>query len=83
MDLYPFLSDDVELIGVEAGVKVETGRHSAHACAETQVCCDTLSYLLQDEHGQASTHSISAGLDTGVGPEHAMLRDSQRLPTLQ
>jgi tryptophan synthase beta chain len=41
----------------------------------------TLSYLLQDEHGQVlPTHSISAGLDyPGVGPEHAMLRDSRRV----
>ncbi len=36
--------------------------------------------LLQDEHGQVhETHSIAPGLDyPGVGPEHAMLRDSGR-----
>ena len=40
----------------------------------------TLSYLLQDEHGQVHpAHSISAGLDyPGVGPEHAFLKDSGR-----
>jgi len=80
---YPFLPDDVELIGVEAGGEgVETGRHSATLCAgDPGVLHGTLSYLLQDEHGQVlPTHSISAGLDyPGVGPEHAMLRDSRRV----
>ena len=40
----------------------------------------TLSYLLQDAHGQVHpAHSISAGLDyPGVGPEHAYLKDSGR-----
>ena len=80
---YPFLSDDVELIGVEAGGEgIETGRHSATLCTgEAGVLHGTLSYLLQDEHGQVlPTHSISAGLDyPGVGPEHAMLRDSRRV----
>ncbi|HXX55508.1 MAG TPA: tryptophan synthase subunit beta [Methanoregula sp.] len=80
---YPFLDDDVELIGVEAGGKgVETGEHAATLCAgEEGVLHGTLSYLLQDEDGQVlPTHSISAGLDyPGVGPEHAMLRDSGRV----
>ena len=80
---YPFLSDDVELIGVEAGGEgIKTGRHSATLCAgEAGVLHGTLSYLLQDEHGQVlPTHSISAGLDyPGVGPEHAMLRDKHRV----
>jgi tryptophan synthase beta chain len=36
--------------------------------------------VLQDEDGQiAETHSVSAGLDyAAVGPEHAMMRDSER-----
>jgi len=80
---YPFLSDDVELIGVEAGGEgIETGKHSATLCTgDAGVLHGTLSYLLQDEHGQIlPTHSISAGLDyPGVGPEHAMLRDSRRV----
>jgi tryptophan synthase beta chain len=80
---HPFLSDDVELIGVEAGGEgIETGKHSATLCAgDAGVLHGTLSYLLQDEHGQVlPTHSISAGLDyPGVGPEHAMLRDSHRV----
>jgi tryptophan synthase beta chain len=40
----------------------------------------SLSYLLQDAHGQvAAAHSISAGLDyPGVGPEHAYLKETGR-----
>jgi tryptophan synthase beta chain len=80
---YPFIKDDVELIGVEAGGKgIETGKHSATLCAgETGVLHGTLSYLLQDTDGQVlPTHSISAGLDyPGVGPEHAMLKDIGRV----
>ena len=35
--------------------------------------------MLADEDGQiADAHSISAGLDAGVGPEHAHLRDTGR-----
>jgi tryptophan synthase beta chain len=36
---------------------------------------------LQDEHGQVQlTHSVSAGLDyAAVGPEHAYLRDLNRV----
>ena len=80
---YPFINDDVELIGVEAGGEgIETGKHSATLCAgEAGVLHGTLSYLLQDADGQVlPTHSISAGLDyPGVGPEHAMLRDTRRV----
>jgi tryptophan synthase beta chain len=80
---YPFVKDDVELIGVEAGGEgIDSGRHSATLCAgEAGVLHGTLSYLLQDADGQVlPTHSISAGLDyPGVGPEHAMLRDSGRV----
>jgi tryptophan synthase beta chain len=41
----------------------------------------TRSYLLQDEFGQVQlTHSVSAGLDyAAVGPEHAWLRDCNRV----
>ena len=40
----------------------------------------SLTYLLQDAHGQiAEAHSVSAGLDyPGVGPEHASLKDRGR-----
>jgi tryptophan synthase beta chain len=80
---YPFVKDDVELIGVEAGGEgIDTKKHSAPLCAgEAGVLHGTLSYLLQDEDGQVlPTHSISAGLDyPGVGPEHSMLKDSGRV----
>jgi tryptophan synthase beta subunit len=38
-------------------------------------------FILQDSNGQImNTHSISAGLDyAAVGPEHAWLRDEQRV----
>ena len=80
---YPFVKDDVELVGVEAGGEgIETDKHSATLCkGEAGVLHGTLSYLLQDDDGQVlPTHSISAGLDyPGVGPEHAMLRDTGRV----
>jgi tryptophan synthase beta chain len=80
---YPFLSDDVELVGVEAAGKgIETGEHSATLCAgDAGVLHGALSYLLQDAYGQVlPTHSIAAGLDyPGVGPEHAMLKDARRV----
>jgi len=80
---YPFLSDDVELVGVEAAGKgIGTGEHSATLCAgDAGVLHGALSYLLQDAYGQVlPTHSIAAGLDyPGVGPEHAMLKDARRV----
>jgi tryptophan synthase beta chain len=80
---HAFVGDeDVELIGVEAAGKgLETGEHSASLQrGKPGVLHGTLSYLLQDEHGQVHpAHSISAGLDyPGVGPEHAWLKDSGR-----
>ncbi len=79
-----FLDDsDVELVGVEAaGEGLTSGRHSATLQAGSPgVLHGTLSYLLQDADGQvAPAHSVSAGLDyPGVGPEHAWLRDSDRV----
>ena len=80
---YEFVADaDVELIGVEAaGEGLGSGRHSASLSAgRPGVLHGSLSYLLQDEHGQiAPAHSVSAGLDyPGVGPEHAQLKQSGR-----
>jgi tryptophan synthase beta chain len=80
---HEFVDDvDVELNGVEAaGDGVETGRHAASLSAgRPGVLHGSYSYLLQDEAGQvAPAHSISAGLDyPGVGPEHAMLKESGR-----
>lgn len=80
---YPFLSDDVAMVGVEAaGSGIDTGKHAATLTAgEVGVLHGSKSYLLQDETGQITeAHSISAGLDyPGVGPEHALLKDMQRV----
>ncbi|MCA0376279.1 MAG: tryptophan synthase subunit beta [Gemmatimonadetes bacterium] len=78
-----FVADaDVALVGVEAaGDGLDTDRHSASITKGTPgVLHGSLSYLLQDAHGQVHpAHSISAGLDyPGVGPEHAWLHDSGR-----
>ncbi len=81
-----FVDDEkVELIGVEAGGSgIESGKHAARfgddKKARVGVIHGTRTYVLQDEDGQiAETHSVSAGLDyAAVGPEHAMLRDTER-----
>ena len=77
-----FVNDpDVGLIGVEAAGE---GLHGRHAATMTKgrpgVLHGSLSYLLQDDHGQViEAHSISAGLDyPGVGPEHSYLKDTER-----
>ena len=80
---YQFIDDEaVRLVGVEAGGEgVESGRHSASLSAgQPGVLHGSMSYLLQDDHGQVrETHSISAGLDyPGVGPEHSYLKDAGR-----
>jgi tryptophan synthase beta chain len=80
---YAFVDDPgVQLVGVEAGGRgIESGEHAATLSAgRPGVLHGSMSYLLQDQHGQITeTHSISAGLDyPGVGPEHAHLKDSGR-----
>lgn len=80
---YEFIGDEeVSLMGVEAGGEgIETGHHSATLSAgRPGVLHGSMSYLLQDQHGQVhETHSISAGLDyPGVGPEHSYLKDANR-----
>jgi len=79
---YPFIEDDVELVGVEsAGLGISTGKHTATLTAGSPgVLHGSKSYVLQDEFGQINeAHSISAGLDyPGVGPEHAYLKDTGR-----
>ncbi len=79
-----FLNDStVKLIGAEAGGKgLETKDHAAPLTAgEPGVLHGSFSYLMQDDDGQIiPTHSVSAGLDyPGVGPEHAYLKDSNRV----
>ncbi len=85
---FEFLGDrEVKMIGVEAGGRAaRLGEHAARfAGGRPGVLQGTLSYVLQDEHGQiASTHSVSAGLDyPAVGPEHALLRDVGRVDYTQ
>jgi tryptophan synthase beta chain len=80
---YPFLEDrSVALYGVEAaGEGLATGRHAAPLQAgKPGVLHGNRTYLLSDDDGQIiGTHSISAGLDyPGVGPEHALLKDTGR-----
>jgi tryptophan synthase beta chain len=84
---YPFLKDEsVRMIGVEAGGSgSELGQHAARfnesGGGRPGVLQGTMSYVLQDEHGQiAATHSVSAGLDyPSIGPEHAYLHDAGRV----
>ena len=80
---YPFLKDDVNIVGIEAAGK---GLHSdEHAATLTKgdfgVLHGAASTLLQNEDGQVTLpHSISAGLDyPGVGPEHSYLNKSGRV----
>ena len=77
-----FVNDpEVGLGGVEAAGEGLDGRHAATMSkGRPGVLHGSLSYLLQDEHGQViEAHSISAGLDyPGVGPEHSYLKDTER-----
>ena len=81
---HAFLDDEsVRMVGVEAGGEgIITGKHAARfQGGSLGVLQGTRSYLLQDEYGQIQlTHSVSAGLDyAAVGPEHAWLRDKNRV----
>ncbi|GAC1446713.1 MAG: tryptophan synthase subunit beta [Pyrinomonadaceae bacterium] len=84
---HPFLNDkNVRMIGVEAGGRGnDLGEHAARfneaGGGRPGVLQGTMSYVLQNEHGQiAATHSVSAGLDyPSIGPEHAHLHDTKRV----
>src|SRR4026209_661445 len=81
---YPFLEDTgVKMLGVEAGGEgIKPEKHAARfQGGSLGVLQGTQSYILQDENGQIQlTHSVSAGLDyAAVGPEHAFLRDKDRV----
>ena len=81
---YPFLGDNaVAMTGVEAGGEgIIDGKHAARfQGGGLGVLQGTRSFVLQDEDGQIQlTHSVSAGLDyAAVGPEHAWLRDADRV----
>jgi tryptophan synthase beta chain len=80
----PFLEDkSVKMVGVEAGgLGIQPEKHAARfQGGSLGVLQGTRSYVLQDENGQIQlTHSVSAGLDyAAVGPEHAWLRDKNRV----
>ncbi|PKR77146.1 tryptophan synthase subunit beta [Halalkalibacillus sediminis] len=81
---YPFIENEgVRLYGVEAaGSGVDTNRHAATLTeGSVGILHGSMMYLLQNEHGQIQeAHSISAGLDyPGVGPEHSLLKDMDRV----
>jgi tryptophan synthase beta chain len=78
-----YLSTRARLFGVEAGGRGPSpGDHAARfSGGSVGVLHGTRTMLLQDEAGQVlPTHSVSAGLDyPAVGPEHAQLRDLERV----
>ena len=80
---HPFIEDmPVRMYGVEAGGEGLDRKHGASLCGgKPGVLHGNYSYLLQDAFGQIiESHSVSAGLDyPGVGPEHAMHKDSGRI----
>ena len=80
---HPYLNDNVEIIGVEAGgYGLNTGKHAAPLnMGNPGILHGNRTYIMEDKNGQIeSTHSISAGLDyPGVGPEHSWLKDNKRV----
>jgi len=81
---HPFLKDkNVFMYGVEAaGHGLDTTEHAAPLNVGIPgVLHGNRTYLMTDDAGQImETHSISAGLDyPGVGPEHAWLKDIDRV----
>lgn len=81
---HAFLNDKrVAMVGVEAGgLGIASDKHAARfSGGRPGVLQGTMTYLLQDEHGQINlTHSVSAGLDyAAVGPEHSYYREKGRI----
>jgi tryptophan synthase beta chain len=81
---YEFLDDPtVAMHAVEAaGHGIESGMHAAALTGGVKgILHGMRSYFLQTPDGQIQeAHSISAGLDyPGVGPEHAWLKDAERV----
>jgi tryptophan synthase beta chain len=81
---HPFLEDAaVALVGVEAGGRGPgLGDNAASLTFGTPgVLQGSYTLILQDSFGQVrETHSVSAGLDySGVGPEHAYLKECGRV----
>ncbi|WP_276166070.1 tryptophan synthase subunit beta [Zobellia alginiliquefaciens] len=79
-----FLDDEeCQLYGVEpAGRSFELGEHAATMKFGTPgIIHGFKCYTLQDEKGEpAPVHSVASGLDyPGVGPEHSMLKDMDKV----
>ncbi|HBG87035.1 MAG TPA: tryptophan synthase subunit beta [Marinilabiliaceae bacterium] len=79
-----FLEDqECALYGIEPGGRsLEPGEHAASMTkGKPGILHGFKSYLLQDEKGEpAPVYSVASGLDyPGVGPEHSMLRDLNRV----
>jgi len=80
---YPFVEDEVKLVGVEAGGRGNApGDHASPlSFGQPGVLHGSYSYVMQDDDGQTcDVHSMSAGLDyPGVGPEHSYWKDTGRV----
>jgi len=80
---YPFLKDNVQMVGVEAaGLGLNSTKHAATLTKGSfGVLHGSASLVLQSDEGQINLpHSISAGLDyPGVGPEHSYLKSIGRV----
>lgn len=81
---HPFLDDaEVKMLGIEAaGHGLDGDEHAASLTGGAPgILHGNKTYLLQDEDGQITEgHSISAGLDyPGIGPEHAWLKENDRV----
>ncbi len=79
-----FLNDaEVKLVGVEpAGLSFKEGDHAATiSYGRPGIIHGFKCYLLQDAKGEPSpVYSVASGLDyPGVGPEHSMLKDDERV----
>lgn len=74
---------DVEIYGVEgAGEGLETGKHaSAMYDGKVGILHGMKTYFMQDENSKVcEAYSISSGLDyPGIGPEHAYLKEINRV----
>lgn len=79
-----FLDDEeVQLYGVEpAGRSLDSGNHAATmTLGKPGIIHGFKCYLLQDEKGEPdAVYSVASGLDyPGVGPEHSMLKDLNKV----
>jgi tryptophan synthase beta chain len=79
-----FLDDkDVKIYGVEpSGLSLKDGEHAATlTLGKPGVLHGFKSYLLQEEKGEPlPVYSVASGLDyPGVGPQHSLLKDIERV----